>query len=105
MIVGNAKEKYFKVKTQKYTYAIETHHDKQEVVAFHWNPAHPKVHYAHTHVDLQRIQKRVHVPTGRVPIEDVVFFAIQELGVEPLQRSWKDIILEAREAFMKHKTW
>lgn len=105
MIVGNAKEKYFKVKTQKYSYAIESHRDKQEVIAFHWDPESRVVHYAHTHVDLHRVQKKLHVPTGRVPIEDVIWFCIQELGVTPLHRNWKNIILEAREAFMKYKTW
>lgn len=98
--------KEWKVKTHKYTYAIERHRDKHEVIAFHWDSTESaSVHYAHIHAELPSIPKKCHVPTGRVPIEDVVWFAIHELGVAPINKKWKQVIMEARSAFMKHKTW
>jgi hypothetical protein len=45
------------------------------------------------------------VPTGRVSIEDVIYFIVQELGIKPLQEDWKTILEEERQPFMRDKTW
>ena len=103
--VHQATEKDWKVKTHKYTYAIERADDKQEVLAFHWQDQSSKVHYPHAHMDLIHISRKAHIPTGRVPLEDVVWFLIKELDVQPLNKKWDKIILEAREKFIKFKTW
>lgn len=52
------------------------------------------------------VGNRAHVPTGRVPIEDVVTFLIEELEVETSpERETSEIIARARERFMEHKSW
>jgi hypothetical protein len=99
--------KHKKVKTQKYSYIIERSDDQKEVIAFHWDadPTRTKVHYPHAHAEMIHIGKKCHVPTGRVPIEDVVWFAVKELGVQPLNKKWERVLADARNAFMLYKTW
>ncbi len=57
-----------------------------EVIACHWHPTgHGQVPFAHLHLagqaDTVTIDRKRHVPTGRVSLEAVVRFAIEELGV------------------------
>ena len=52
-----------------------------------------------------RMDNKAHIPTGRVPVEDVVSFLITELGVTPLVSEWERIIREKRHAFMSNKSW
>ncbi|MDQ3693418.1 MAG: hypothetical protein M3464_07305 [Chloroflexota bacterium] len=40
-----------------------------------------------------------HLPTGRVSIQSVVRFAIEELGVPPLRRNWRDILDRGQQQF------
>ncbi|HUG16929.1 MAG TPA: hypothetical protein VMM78_18115 [Thermomicrobiales bacterium] len=35
---------------------------------------------------------RAHIPTGQVFIDDVVRFAIADLGVEPLRSDWDSVL-------------
>lgn len=98
-------EKDWKVKTHKYTYAIERADNRQEVLAFHWENPPTKIHYPHAHMQLPHISRKAHIPTGRVPLEDVAWFLIKELDVKPLNKKWDKLILEAREKFIKYKTW
>jgi hypothetical protein len=46
-----------------------------------------------------------HIPTGRVPLGDVVYFAILKMEVRPLRDDCEAAIASAREPFIKHKSW
>ena len=106
MVVQRPSQNNWAIKTRKYSYVIERRSDGREIIAFHWDPSESaKVQYAHVHAEMVGLNRKCHIPTGRVPIEDVVSFAIHELGVKPLQSKWKRTILEAREVFMGQKTW
>jgi hypothetical protein len=39
----------------------------------------------------------LHVPTGPVPVEEVVRFCINDLGVAPLSEEWNAILIESTE--------
>ncbi len=100
----------WKVSTLKYTYAIEYAESGKEIIAFHWSrePSGP-VPYPHIHCDFggnggMPITRKTHVPSGRVALEDVVFFAISELKVKPLSDEWERIIAKNRQAFIAYKT-
>jgi hypothetical protein len=50
------------------------------------------------------ITKKTHVPSGRVALEDVVFFLVQEFKIRPLREDWMDVVAKNREAFLAYKT-
>jgi predicted RNA-binding protein len=47
----------------------------------------------------------LHVPTGRVPLEDVIRFAVQEQNVIARKADWKDILDQTEATFRTKKTW
>lgn len=101
----------WKVKTEKYHYRIELEQTGKEVITFHWergmtNPVpYPHVHFGFTNGDGNSIiQRKSHVPSGRVAVEDVTYFLISELGVHPRKADWRDILAQHREAFIQYKT-
>ena len=100
----------YRIKTESYTYEIEEEETNHELFAFHWEP-HSTVTIPHLHLgfglgqhDLP-IDNKAHIPSGRVPVEDVVHFLIRELNVVPIVNNWADTIARSRERFMEHKTW
>src|SRR5690242_6128484 len=77
----------WKTKTEGYFYALHRH-DGSEAIAFHWHPwrlsSRPHVHIHADHGGptlIGRALNRVHVVTGRITVEQVIRFAIEELGV------------------------
>lgn len=100
----------YKVKTESYTYEIEAWETHHELFSFHWEP-HSKVSIPHLHLGFGMrghelpIDNKAHIPSGRVPVEDVVAFLIKELKIEPICENWEEIIGRARERFIEHKSW
>jgi hypothetical protein len=109
-VVWIADSDFYKVTTQSYSYVIEDGETKKELFVFHWHP-HSKVTAPHVHIGfgLQGhglpIDNKAHIPTGRVPVEDIVSFLIHDLNVEPLCDNTMEIIARARERFIEHKSW
>lgn len=103
----------YKIATKAYTYEIEDEQSGHELFAFHWEPEAPnsKITIPHMHIGFAlrhatlRINNRAHIPAGRVPVEDVVYFLVTELGVAPLNSDWDRTIRESRRAFMDNKSW
>ena len=66
------------------------------LLAFHWHPVGlSPVTTPHVHlggplggIDLSK----AHVPTGPVALQDVLRFAITDLGVRPLREDWRDVL-------------
>jgi hypothetical protein len=46
-----------------------------------------------------------HIPTGRVPLEDVVRFAIDEMNIGSRDSNWKNILLQTEAIFRANRTW
>ena len=76
-----------------------------EVVSFHWHPDGTGfVRFPHLHVGTAMVAAdapirprdfhRAHIPTQSVPIEDVIFFEITELAVEPRRADWRAVLQE-----------
>lgn len=70
----------------------------QEVVAYHWHPeSRSPMTFPHLHlgagarVGREELQK-VHLPTGRVELEDVLLMTIREFGVKPRRDDWREIL-------------
>jgi hypothetical protein len=78
-----------------YAYEIRAADDRM-ILAFHWHPTgRSPITWPHLHlgtpianIDLSK----AHVPTGVVTLQDVVRFAIVDLGVRPLRDDWSEVL-------------
>jgi hypothetical protein len=97
------------VASRGYFYQLHEHGGR-EIIAFHWHPAPPgQPDFAHVHIDTHNrpphIQRKHHVPTGRVSLEAVVRFAIQELGERPLRPAWEHVLDAGQAEFDARRFW
>jgi hypothetical protein len=81
-----------------------------EIIAFHWHPGRRnQPSFPHLHVTSQvgtvEIAAKRHVPTGRVSIEAVVRFLIQELHARPLRRDWAQVLDDGERLFNQRRSW
>lgn len=105
VLAGEAGERGpWKVETLAYSHGLETP-EAREIIAYHWHPGQgSEITYPHLHLgagigaDLGILEK-THIPTGRIALEDVLRFAISELGVEPQREDWSEVLAETQAAF------
>jgi hypothetical protein len=93
-----------RVSTRAYHYAIARRpNDDATIVAWHWAPANRDHSYPHIHSaveDLDGIRRDLHLPTGgRVSVEQVLLFAINELDVKPVRSDWKERLGDSQNRF------
>jgi len=72
------------------------HADGSMILAYHWHPVGVSpVTWPHLHLAGQVAAipfDKAHLPTGPVTLQDVLRFAIVDLGVEPLRPDWRDVL-------------
>ena len=85
-----------------YRHALIARRTEQELLAFHWHPHVAGNAFPHVHLEsglgLQRDFVGIHVPTGPLNLEDVIRFAIEELGIRPRIRNWAAVLDQTRAA-------
>ncbi len=97
--------------TLEYIYEVADERD-EPIAAFHWHPvsrlAGDEMRWPHVHAygvrDNLTLHK-LHLPTGRVSIEAVVRFLIEDLDVIPRRDDWRTILDRHEEAFRQSRTW
>ena len=100
----------YKVSTAAYLYQI-SREDGRELLAFHWNPhGRGKVTTPHVHIgpvveQAAEIVRGLHIPTGRVSLEAVVRFLIDELSISPQRADWADVVARNEERFNQWRIW
>lgn len=96
------------VRTAAYYFAL-TDADDNELVAYPWHPAaRSAVTWLHLHLGTFSQPaglERVHLPTGRVALEQILRLAISELGVQPRRKDWATVLDRTQAAFTEHRTW
>ena len=96
----------YKVRTREYSYKLSSQGrvDANEVLAYHWHPNAFDVRHPHLHV---RRVPRVHFPTSRVCLEDIVEMLIRYYGVRPRLKhaEWTGILENNKRAFEQMATW
>lgn len=97
MVSAERESGSWRIETLAYSQRLETT-DAREIVAYHWHPGrssrimHPHMHLgAGIGADLGILDK-THIPTGRVALEDLLRFAIVEVGVEAQRSDWEEIL-------------
>ncbi len=112
-------EEGFRVTTVKYIYVLWRDNDI-ELFGWHYHPEdNPPDNVVFPHVQLYDKQTEAdrkcgcevhplhghHLPAGRVALEDVVEFLINELGVVPCKENWQQVLETTRKRFEALKTW
>lgn len=106
----------YRVHTVEYWYLFALDDDR-EMLTFHWTPeVQPKSGqktYPHIHVGEALLAPdtpifpttfhKKHVPSGRVSVESIVRFAIEELGVSPLKPDWSEILDRGQARFDQYR--
>jgi hypothetical protein len=95
----------FKARTQEYSYRLLSGPEEQtEILAYHWHPQEPGVHYPHLHI---AASPGVHFPTSRVCLEDFVGMLIRDYKIRPklAHSQCKEILGRNKRAFEKSATW
>ena len=65
------------------------------------------VPYAHLHLNADRDGKqlqRIHFPTGRISIEQIIAHLIIEHGVQPKKPDWLEFLTKSHLSFVKLRT-
>jgi hypothetical protein len=79
----------------------------REMLAWHWHPGTGTDH-PHMHVSSGLIGRHVHIPTGRVSIEAVLWLLLGDLQVKPTRdhkSDWTEILATAERPFIRHRRW
>lgn len=102
------------VATTAYLYSLESIADvperRTEFVSYHWQPQggagapYPHLHIGEAAIGAaiqvgSRYLHRMHFPTGRIAVEDVIRLAIVEFGATPLRGDWDIVLTETRAAY------
>ncbi len=108
--------KHWRMTTREYIYFLAT---KDVEIAWHWHPltspreGDPSVR-PHAHVQLpegtasakaRKAISKLHIPSGRVTVEQVVRYIIEECEVEPLHDDWDQILSAGHDLHVEHRTW
>lgn len=97
----------WKVKTDRYAYSLSlTEGFDQELLAFHWHPG-SSVTTPHVHAALVGGPSfhKIHIPTGRIFLEDVIRLAIEGFGVVPLRDDWSAMLGDAADRVREFGSW
>jgi hypothetical protein len=111
VIKVEGKRRRWKVSTVAYAYAVYIIREgKQcEVLSYHWHPrTTPQHSHPHLHVGeaaQAKLLEKLHLPTRRVSIEELLRFFITELKVKTLRSDWKDVLAKTQELHEEFPTW
>lgn len=97
----------WKVSTVAYAYTI-AHEDEGEIAVWHWHPTIKVFTRPHIHIAIEGVGRKPHIPTGRVSVESVLRFALEDLGVAPHPShriNWQEVLQDAETPFLQHRTW
>lgn len=105
-------EDNFRISTLRYYYVFWTPRADERVIDWHYHRRKTNTVEAHLHIR-DDVRHRagghalvdLHIPTGRVPLEDIVRFLIQEQNLSPRKTNWKDILDATEARFQKKRTW
>ncbi len=108
-VIREPKAREWRLKTLQYSYRIQAGPslDSEWYFRFEYkareieDSLHPR-HHIHLPVSLEcgttRVNlSRVHIPTGWVPLEEVIRFLIEELGVKAKTRDWDSVLRRNEE--------
>lgn len=99
-----------KVRTCHYAHTVSRDDmSTDEVFSWQWHPLETGPTYPHLHVHgtelLGQTLHKLHIPTGRVFLEDVLSFLIEDLRVTPASADWRTVLADNLGRVNTHGTW
>lgn len=104
----------YKVRTAAYHCSLEDDQER-EYLAYHWHPDGPSdARYPHLHIGPAAgvppspdglINPRVHIPTGRIALEDLLRLTIEQLGATPTRPDWAKVLAQLQASFEQQRSW
>jgi hypothetical protein len=98
----------YKVTTTAYQYILEDGHES-EILAYQWHPdgthKFPHLHLGSSSRLAKKTINKLHLPTGRIALEQVLRLCVDELEAVPLNADWDNILSGAQKAFETWRTW
>jgi hypothetical protein len=103
----------YRVSTRYYLYSIADS-DQNDLIGFHYHPElnEDPVLYPHIHAYANKDERflplnlhRRHIPSGRIALEDVIRWLIDELEMKPNRDDWDAVLTSAREKFKSNQSW
>lgn len=91
----------YKVQTTGYQYRISEAKTDEELYCFHW---HPHSSRSDPHLHVPAADRRIHIPTGRIAIEQVLLL-VEELGALPIESKWQAVVQDSFRRFRDFRTW
>ena len=105
---GDTGKMAYRCTTKAYAYTF-LNEENNALYAWHWHPfgnssyvephAHP---YA---IDPRLLPSRAHFPAGRMSLEEVIHFTIDQLKCEILRDDWEKILAVNKAKFELHRSW
>ncbi len=100
----------FRISTLHYIYVLWSPRSNERIIDWHYHRRQNNSFEAHLHIrdDARATNHNLvnrHIPTGRVPLEDVVRFAVQEINIGPRDSNWQNILQETEASFRANGTW
>ena len=80
------------------------------MLTYQWHPR-PDARFNYPHVHLGPASgahghlRNTHIPTGRVALEDVIRYAISQLGARALREDWMDVLAHTQGRFESYQSW
>jgi hypothetical protein len=96
----------WKVKTAGYNYSIQDE-SEQEILGYHWHP-NTVLAYPHLHICSAsgvNLLRKIHLPTGRISVEDVLQLLIEQFKVRPIRQDWQKVLKRTKAGYEKFRTW
>jgi hypothetical protein len=96
--------------TVAYSFEL-VHQHGPRLLAYHWHPEPPnRVRFPHIHFPRDCSSEgvplsKVHAPTGRVCLEEVIRLAIDEFAAEPIRDDWDAVLRNTQEAHEAYRSW
>jgi hypothetical protein len=91
----------WRVSSRAYYYRVDAP-DGAELLSWHWHPA-ATVKRPHLHV--AALDRRRHLPTGRVSLEAVLRLLLTEFDVRPQRPDWEGVLVANETVFEQSRTW
>lgn len=79
------------------------------LISFDWHP-NTRIKYSHIHIGSGALAEgsslmKAHIPSGRVSVEEVIRFGINELGVITLRDGWDEALAQSQQRFEDYRSW
>jgi hypothetical protein len=92
-----------KIHTKAYSYSIRER-SGEELLRYDWHPQIEHIPYPHVHIADSQL-KKLHLPTSRITIEQVLRLLITQFKVKPNRPDWRATLARGQRTFEDYCSW